>query len=234
MAIAQAPSWRGAGRAHAAPAGSDTPAATLHERELSLRDLANIALYDCQDTAAWRGWPMDKCAQDVLLYQEMIAHLRPDVVIETGTWRGGSALFLADLCALNRHGTVLSVDIALPANLPRAPRLRFIEGDSTAYTTLAHVRARVGRKRGLVILDSDHSQVHVEAELDAYSEFVAVGNYLVVEDTNINGHPVGHDWGAGPYEAVEAWLPQHPEFVRDTEVEPYLTFAPGGFLRRVK
>jgi cephalosporin hydroxylase len=32
---------------------------------------------------------------------------------------------------------------------------------------------------------------------------------------------------------VQEWLPAHPEFAVDTEIEPFITFAPGGYLRRV-
>jgi cephalosporin hydroxylase len=38
----------------------------------------------------------------------------------------------------------------------------------------------------MVILDSDHSKRHVLAELQAYSRFVSIGNYLIIEDTNIS------------------------------------------------
>jgi cephalosporin hydroxylase len=58
---------------------------------------------------------------------------------------------------------------------------------------------------------------------------------VVVEDTNVNGHPVLPDFGPGPMEAVDDFLEEHPEFAVDTSREKYLmTFNPRGYLRRVR
>ncbi len=60
------------------------------------------------------------------------------------------------------------------------------------------------------------------------------GSYLVVEDTNVNGHPVMPEHGPGPYEAVQEFLKEDSRFQVDRSREKFLlTYFPGGFLRRV-
>jgi cephalosporin hydroxylase len=198
---------------------------------ITTRDFANAEVYNRQASVRWRGVVVDKCLFDLLTYQEIIHALDSDIIIETGAWAGGSALFFADICALNGRGEVLSIDLDPPRS--EHARLTFLKGDSASSSTLAAVEDWAKGRSGLVVLDSDHTQAHVLAELDTYASFVAVGSYLVVEDTNINGHPVRSEFGPGPWEAVQEWLPAHPEFAVDTEIAPFITFAPGGYLRRV-
>jgi cephalosporin hydroxylase len=78
---------------------------------------------------------------------------------------------------------------------------------------------------------SDHRTDRLHTE--SYHRLVAVGCYLIVEDTNVNGHPVLPDFGPGPRKAVERFLGAHPEFVVDPDRErSMLTLNPGGYLRR--
>jgi cephalosporin hydroxylase len=86
-----------------------------------------------------------------------------------------------------------------------------------------------------VILDSNHTEEHVLGELDGYSAFVTPGSYMIVEDTHLNGHPVSPGFGPGPMEAVEKWLPAHPEFRVDPDCEKFfMTWNPRGYLQRVE
>ena len=85
----------------------------------------------------------------------------------------------------------------------------------------------------MVVLDSDHSREHVLRELELYAPLVTPGCYLVVEDTNVNGHPVSPGFGPGPMEAVGDYLRTTDDFEVDRGREKFmLTFNPSGYLRR--
>jgi len=182
----------------------------------------------------WLGVPILKSPLDCWVYQELIHDLRPQLIVETGTDLGGSALFLASMCDLVGEGRVMSIDVRRVASVTH-PRITFLVGDSTSADILDQVRrAAAGTERVLVILDSDHHAPHVGRELRAYREFVSPGSYLVVEDTNVNGHPVMPEHGPGPYEAVESFLREDSSFQIDKSREKFLmTYFPNGFLKRV-
>ena len=73
-------------------------------------------------------------------------------------------------------------------------------------------------------------------EMELYGRLVSPGSYLIVEDTDINGHPVMPNYGPGPHEAVVEYQKNHPgEFVIDKSREKMgFTCFPDGFLKRVK
>jgi len=189
-----------------------------------------------QRRTAWMGVECIKCPLDLWAYHEILAQVRPDLVLETGTHLGGSALFLAHMLDLLGHGQVITIDVLEHPGRPEHPRLRYVKGSSA---DAALVRSLLdGRPRGetrLVSLDSDHSKTHVSRELALFAPEVSLGSYLIVEDTNINGRPVLPDFGPGPHEAVQEFLAGCPEFAVDASREKFLmTFNPGGYLKRVK
>jgi cephalosporin hydroxylase len=113
-------------------------------------------------------------------------------------------------------------------------RVEFLIASSTAPETIARVAAQARGKRVLVILDSDHSKGHVLDELRAYAPLVQPGGYLIVQDSNVNGHPALPTFGPGPMEAIDEFMAGNTEFVIDRSRERLLfTFSPRGFLKRV-
>jgi cephalosporin hydroxylase len=183
----------------------------------------------------WLGVQTLKYPTDMWAYQEIMADTFPDVVVETGTWQGGSALFLAGVCDALGHGRVLSIDTEPQGPLPEHPRITFITGSSTEAAILERVREETtDAAHVMAILDADHSRDHVSAELAAYADVVTPGCYLVVEDTNVNGHPVLRDHGPGPAEALAEFLARDARYAVDRSRERLLlTSNPGGYLLRV-
>jgi cephalosporin hydroxylase len=198
---------------------------------------AHDVLYesDAWTNATWLGAQALKNPLDLWVYQEIMFQTEPELVVETGTYRGGSALYLASLCDLMGRGEVVSIDIEPERDdYPEHPRITYLGGrSSTDPAVVDEVRQRAGGRPILVILDSDHSQAHVEAELAVYAPLVPAGCYVIVEDSNIG--QIRKDLMPGPLEAVEAFLARTDEFVIDREREKFLiTFNPSGYLRRVK
>ena len=205
--------------------------------------VADFATLYYQQPAYWAGtyWLGVHCVKsplDLWIYQEIVHETRPDLIVETGTWLGGSALYFASLLDLIGNGRVLSIDLEpARAELPTHPRIAYLGGRSSVDPGVLENLQRETRDRTvMVVLDSDHRKEHVLAELDAYAPLVSPGCYLVCEDTAINGHPIFAAHGPGPAEALAEWLPRHrDEWEVDPRREKFLmTFSPGGFLRRIR
>jgi cephalosporin hydroxylase len=189
---------------------------------------------DAWTKATWLGTQALKNPLDLWIYQEIVVETQPELIVETGTYRGGSAHFLASVCDLVGRGEVVSIDVE-PArdDYPVHPRITYLAGrSSTDPGVVAEVAERAAGRPILVVLDSDHSQAHVEAELAAYAPLVPLGCYLIVEDSNIG--QIREDLMPGPLQAVESFLSRRDDFEIDREREKFLiTFNPSGYLRRV-
>lgn len=189
----------------------------------------------------WMGVKCQKSASDMWNYQEILFDLKPSLVIEFGTNYGGSALFFANVMRqIGEPFKVLSVDVFHGPLEPRARRdsdVLFVESRSTVPAVAEHIQRLRGEFPGKVfaILDSDHSKDHVLAEMKFLRPLLSAGDYLLVEDSNMNGHPVLPGWGPGPYEAIEAYEKEFPnDYTHDVERENKFgwTQAPNGFLIR--
>jgi cephalosporin hydroxylase len=204
---------------------------------------------------SWLGRPIIQYPQDMVAMQELMWEVKPDLIIETGIAHGGSLIFSASMLELvasctGSEGEVLGVDIDIRAHNrkaieehPMSKRISMIQGSSIAPEVIAQVVARAkGKKRILVILDSNHTHDHVLAELKAYAPLTSVGSYCIVFDTLIDDMPkrlLGErPWGHGdsPKTAVHEYLKSHDEFVIDKSIEHKLliTVAPDGYLKRVR
>ena len=207
------------------------------DKRQKIIDDFNVLFYneggpDCK----WFGFDMIKYPTDLMIYQEIIYETKPDIIIETGTHKGGSALYFANLFDIRGYGEVISIDINKREDFPKHKRITYLTGRSDKKEILDKLKfiCAEGRKV-MVILDSDHDYKTVLDELKNYSKFVSKDCYLIVEDSNINGHPVHKQFGKGPYEAIEEFMKDNKDFKIEKSRERFLLTAnPNGFMRRIK
>lgn len=183
----------------------------------------------------WLGNLVQKIPLDPWIYQEIVYYLKPDLIIECGTGRGGSAFYFASICDLLNKGIVVTTDTYDFKDKPPHDRIHYIIGDSTSEIVVEKIKTFINEKNVvMVVLDSDHHKEHVLNELRIYSQFVSKGSYIIVEDSNINGHPVLPHYGPGPMEAIKDFLKENHNFIIDkTKEKFYLTFNPKGYLKKI-
>ena len=193
------------------------------------------------DSAVWKnmhyhGIRTLKLPSDMWNYQEIIFERGVTHVIETGTRHGGSALFFANTLAARRSpGFVVTVDVDPNSNHVRQhEKIKFLIGDSGSREMAKTIFSHLPETRGplFMILDSDHSRTHVYRELEALVPFLRAGDYLIVEDSCVNGHPVRPAFGPGPWEAVHEFMELNPgTLIHDKQRERKFgaTAAPDGY-----
>ena len=187
-----------------------------------------------QDTP-YRGRALTKFPEDLRIYQTLIEQSQPEVIIEIGTFQGGSALWFADqLRALTPGGLVITIDINDTPPLDD-PDIIAIVGDATNPDTYDLVAELVGGRRCMVIEDSAHTYPVTTAVLRLYPELVTPGQWLVVEDgvIDIDELRLPH-WPRGVTPAIEEFLktPTGQKFTRHFIDRYVLTCHPGGWLQR--
>ena len=105
----------------------------------------------------WFGRQVLKNPLDLWVMQEIVYDTRPDVLIEAGTYLGGSALYFGNLFDLLGHGQIVTMDIQDYPHRVKHPRVHFLLGSSVDLQIVAKVKSFLHpRDRVMVTLDSDH------------------------------------------------------------------------------
>jgi cephalosporin hydroxylase len=194
----------------------------------------------------WLGIPIVQLSEDILMMQELIWKVKPDVIVETGTAHGGTAILYASLLELLGKGRVVSIDVEIRQHNrvaiqshPLSKRITLIEGDSVDEAVVSRIREMIGSEdKVLVTLDSNHSCSHVRLELEKYAALVTKSSYIVVFDgvmKILSDAPDGKpEWAKdNPATAIQCFLAGHPEFEADPHFNRLgVTYCPGGYLKR--
>ncbi len=198
----------------------------------------------------WMGRPIIQYPQDMVIMQELIWDIKPDLIIETGIAHGGSLIFYASILELIGKGEIVGIDIDIRdhnrkeiESHPMAKRIKMIQGSAIAPDVVAQVKEHAkGKKTIMVSLDSNHTHDHVLEELKQYADLTTVGSYCVVFDTVVEDLPKGKfndrpwDVGSNPKTAVFEFLKTNNDFIIDKSIDNkiLISVAPDGYLKRIK
>lgn len=197
----------------------------------------------------WLGIPIIQYSSDVVMMQELLWKVRPDVIIETGVAHGGTAILYASILELIGKGQVVGIDIEIRQynkiaiqGHPLSKRIQLIEGSSVSDEVLQQVERLVeGKQTVMVTFDSNHSYEHVKREIELYSKFVTPDSYMVVMDgaqAQVWDLPNGKaEWKTdNPLKAIEEFISENEDKWQE---DPYynrlkITSNPRGFLKRLR
>jgi cephalosporin hydroxylase len=203
---------------------------------------------------SWFGHAVLQLPEDLVRLQEVVYRVQPDVIIETGVFRGGSLMFHATLCQALGRGRVIGIDRQIDAAQResiqghlRGSRISLVEGDSASPEVVSRVAQMIRPGESvLVILDSAHTKEHVARELECYSRFVTPGSYIIATDgimRELADVPGGQpEWVSdNPVAAANEFAARHPEFRQQQpawlfhagELTENVTYWPGAWLERM-
>jgi cephalosporin hydroxylase len=233
---------------------ADAMEAMANDKELKQKSvdwMLHADQYKYTYNFSWMGRPIIKYPQDIVIMQELIWRVKPDLIIETGIAHGGSIIFSSSMMELlGNGGKVIAVDIDIrPHNReeierhPMYKNITMLEGSSVDEKIVKQIADYAkGFKNVMVVLDSNHSHEHVYRELELYTPLVSVGSYILLPDTFVEFFPKGYvtnrpwDVGNNPYTAMEAFLKTTTQFVKDEEITNKLLITEalgGGYLKRI-
>ena len=210
------------------------------ELDMSLRSWAPALQRAIMDETSWMGVQTRKNPLDAWVYQEILYEVQPQVVVEIGSWKGGSTLYFAHLLDILGDGIVVSIDVDRSNFAVEHDRIHALTGSSSDPSIVAMVTELCRDKRVLVCHDGDHRRSQVLADLHACADLVSVGSYIIVEDGIVDFFPRGtslhpNKIDRGPVAAISTFLASDERFEVDSTRERFLvTWNPRGFLRRVR
>jgi len=196
----------------------------------------------------WFGVPIIQTSEDMILMQELIFKVKPDVIVETGIAHGGSLIFYASIMELLGNGKVIGIDIDIREHNkkvieahPLFKRIELIEGSSVDIGVIKKINEKICKgSKVIVCLDSDHTKDHVLQELTLYNKFVTKESYLVVFDTHTSrlvelGVCDKKYRNNSPKEAIGDFLKTNKSFVIDKEYNKlFISYSLNGYLKKIK
>lgn len=184
---------------------------------------------------SYRGVKAVRCPFDYLIYQMIISEVKPDLIIEIGSRKGGGAYYMADLLNNIGKGKVHTIDIVddIDSKVRNHPRIDFFYDGWSGYD-LSNTE---GYESILIIEDGSHTYEDTIGILDKFSKIVSSNSYFIVEDGIINKLGIEEKYNGGPLRAIREFLPNNKEYIVDRKwcdmFGKNATFNVNGYLKRI-
>ena len=123
----------------------------------------------------WKGLTLMKDPMTLTIYQQLIQDIKPKTIIEFGTYDGGSALWMKDLCkSLSLDTKVVTIDIK-----PIEPikEIEFINLDVNKIDDFEFSKY----ESPIIVIEDCHE--NLKGIFNKVDNFLKKGDYFIVEDT---------------------------------------------------
>lgn len=140
-------------------------------------------------------------------YLKLVQQLKPKVVVEIGTARGGMLYCFSQLASPD--ALIISIDLPGAPNcggqteierkyyssfIQPGQQIKFIPANSHFHATREMLRRLLaGRKADILFIDGDHSYGGVKVDFDMYAEFASPDGLLTLHDICL----LPQNWGPG-------------------------------------
>jgi FkbM family methyltransferase len=196
-----------------------------------------IDMYNGHFGVTYKGVPYLKAPMDYVLYQMIIMLIKPDLIIEVGTLKGGGALYYADLLELIGNGEVHTINLNSEiedSKVSEHSRIKFFYGGYENYNIEQNTK---GFKKILIIDDASHSYEDVLKTLNKFHSIVSKDSYFIIEDGVVSFNGLENNFNGGPRRAIEEFLQTNDNFIIDRSLCDFFgtnaTFNPDGYLKRI-
>jgi len=185
----------------------------------------------------YRGIPMYKCPYDYVTYQMIINEIKPNLIIEIGTFHGGSALYMADILDKIGKGeihTIDVVDVVYDENVINNNRIKRFFGGYENYD-LNNV---LGYDKILIIDDGSHTSGDVRNAFLKFNHLVSENSYYIIEDGILSELGYDLDYDGGPLKVINEIMKENNQFIIDRKWCDFFggnsTFNPQGYLKKIR
>jgi cephalosporin hydroxylase len=167
----------------------------------------------------------------------IINEIKPDLIIEIGTYIGGNALYIADLLEINKKGIIHTIDIEnlVDSDLVNDhPRIKRFLGGYENYD----INIVKDFKTILVIDDGSHQYYDVKMAFEKFKHVVSLNSYYIIEDGSLNELGYEEDHNGGPLKSIKEIMENNNQYEIDRRWCDFFgknaTFNTNGFLKKIK